>query len=97
MRVQGSSKNLLVLSLDVSVNRRRQLCYLGVEFLIGPVLCYVVQVAVKVHQEFVVARLHHLAGYRPGLLPLSQHDPGRGADRRREDAGQKPGPQNNQN
>lgn len=40
----------LLLSLDVPIHWRGQLCYLGVQFLIGPVLRYVIQVAVKVHQ-----------------------------------------------
>uniref|UniRef100_A0A146SUQ8 Uncharacterized protein n=1 Tax=Fundulus heteroclitus TaxID=8078 RepID=A0A146SUQ8_FUNHE len=59
---------------DAAVGRRGQLRYLGVERLIGPVLRDVIQVAVEVHQEAVVARLEQLAGYVPRLLPLPQHD-----------------------
>lgn len=40
----------LLRRLDVPVGRRGELRYLGVKFLIGPVFCYVVQVAVVIHQ-----------------------------------------------
>lgn len=45
-----AEKVMLLFSLDVSVGRRGELLYLGVKFLIGPVFCDVVQVAVKIHQ-----------------------------------------------
>lgn len=61
--------------LHAAVGRRGELCDLVVKFLIGPVLCDVVQVAVEVHQQRVIAGLQHLTGDRPSLLPLSQHDP----------------------
>lgn len=62
--------------LQAPVGRRGQFLDPVVQFLIGPVLCDVVQVAVKVHQQRVVAWLQHLGGDGPGLLPLPQHDPG---------------------
>lgn len=43
-------KLMLLLSLDVPVGRRGELGYLDVQFLVGPVLCNVVQVTVKIHQ-----------------------------------------------
>lgn len=69
---------MLLLSLDVPIGRWGELRYLGVKFLIGPVLSNVVQVTVKIHQLQVIAGLQHLAGDRPSLLPLSEHYPGRG-------------------
>lgn len=62
------------LRLQAPVGRRRQLLDLVVQFLVGPVLGDVVQVAVKVHQQLLVSTLQHVCGDGPGLLPLPQHD-----------------------
>lgn len=66
---------MLQTGLHAAVGRRGELRYLVVKFLIGPVLCDVIQVAVEVHQQRVIAGVQHLTGDRPSLLPLSQHDP----------------------
>ena len=42
--------HLLNVILHVAIRRRGQLYYLVVKFLIRPVLCDIIQMAVKVHQ-----------------------------------------------